>query len=75
MKNFSYKIAPFFVLGITIFIFIIGIIILSYILIFGALIGLVLFVIKWIRDKLSSKSVDERKKVSKSGRVIDHDDL
>ena len=75
MKNVLLKIAPFIVFGITIFIFIAGLVILSYILIFGSLIGLVLFAIKWLRDKLSAKSKPPAKEVEKRGRTIDHNDI
>ena len=76
MKNVFYKIAPFVVLGITIFIFIAGLIILSYILIFGSLIGLILFGINWLRNKLSAKStLPSKKNVEKKGRTIDHNDI
>jgi hypothetical protein len=74
MKNFLHKLMPFIVLGITIFIFIVGLIILSYILIFGALIGLFLFVAQWLREKLASqKSSKTPEKVEQKGRTIDHD--
>jgi hypothetical protein len=75
MRSFIYKIMPFIVLGITLFILIAGIIILSYVLIFGALIGLILFAVNWLRDKLSPKGPPVSKKVEKEGRIIDHDDI
>jgi len=75
MKSVFYKIAPFVALGITVFIFMAGLIILAYILIFGSLIGLILFGINWLRNKLSAKSQPPARKVEKKGRTIDHNDI
>jgi hypothetical protein len=75
MKNSLHKLTPFIIFGIMIFIFIAGLVILSYILIFGALIGLVLFVAQWLRDKLiSRKSSTLPTKTERKGRIIDHDE-
>jgi len=78
MKRFIHKIAPFFIFGIMIFIFVAGLIILSYILIFGALIGLILFAIQKLREKFFSQHSNpshKLKKVERKGRIIDHDDF
>ncbi len=57
---------PFLGLGIFIVLLFTGIIIFSYLLIFGAIVGLVLFILFWIYNKFTSKS-------KPSGRVVDHD--
>ena len=76
MKNFFQPVIPFIAFGITLFLLIAGIVILSYILIFGAFIGLVLFAIAWLREKISAKkTVKKPNPVEHKGRVIDHDDL
>lgn len=74
MKNSLHKLTPFIIFGIMIFIFIAGLVILSYILIFGALIGLVLFVAQWLRDKLISRKSNLPTKTERKGRIIDHDE-
>jgi uncharacterized membrane protein len=76
MKPFIHKLVPFIILGITLFIFIIGLVIVSYIFIVGALIGLVLFVAQWLREKFASQKISKMpKKVDKKGRTIDHDHI
>lgn len=76
MKSILAKIWPFIAFGIIIFILAIGFVILSYVLIFGAFIGLLLFAIQWLREKLSPKKPPKTpKNVEQKGRVIDHDDL
>ncbi len=70
MRAFLEKIIPFIFLGIMLVIFVVGIVLFSYLLIIGALVGLVLFAIAWLKEKLSpSKSVT---KVKKQGRIIEH---
>ncbi len=74
MGRFLAKIMPFFVLGLMIVIFVVGFVLLSYLLIFGALIGFVLFTIAWLREKLfPTKRITVTK--PKEGRIIDHDDI
>jgi len=69
MLNFMNRLIPFIVLGIILVIFIAGLILLSQLLILGAIVGLVLFILGWIKQTLFGK------KQHKKGRVIDHDDL
>jgi predicted lipid-binding transport protein (Tim44 family) len=76
MKNLVAKIIPFIALGITIFLLIAGFVILAYVLIFGALIGLILFGIRWLREKFSAKQSPQTfHEVEQKGRTIDHDDI
>jgi hypothetical protein len=75
MKLLLAKVWPFIALGITIVIFVAGIVILSYVLIFGALIGLILFAIQWLRNSLFAKKTPPPEKVEHKGRIIDHDDV
>lgn len=64
----------FIFLGIMIVILVLGIIFLSYLLILGAIVGVILFLIVWIKEQLFSKkkALQPRKK---SSHTIDHDDL
>jgi len=74
MKNVLAKILPFFFLGVMLVILFVGFVLLSYLLILGAVVGLVLFVIAWVREKLfPSKQLTKTDK-PKSGRIIDHED-
>lgn len=61
---------PFIYLGILIVLFVVGLVLLSYLLIFGAIVGLCLFAFTWLREKLFNN-----KENKKSGRTIDHDKL
>ncbi|MDR3478182.1 MAG: hypothetical protein P4M14_09155 [Gammaproteobacteria bacterium] len=73
MQNFFMRVMPFITFGIILVLLIVGIILLSYLLVFGALIGLALFGIAWLREKLfPSKNVSTE---VKQGRTIDHDEL
>lgn len=67
-EHFINMLIPFLGLGIFIVLLFTGIIIFSYLLVFGAIAGLILFVIFWIYNKLTSKT-------KPSGRVIDHDKI
>ena len=71
MQALFARLLPFFIMGMMIVIFVVGIIFLSYLLIFGALIGLVLFIITWVRQTFfPPKDVLPKKQ----GRIIEHDD-
>jgi len=75
MNNLLARIIPFLFLGIMLVILIAGLILLSYLLIWGAVVGLVLFLIAWLREKFfPPRHLTKIDKQSKSGRVIDHDD-
>ncbi len=72
MQSFLEKLLPFLIIGVMIVIFVVGIVFLSYVLIFGALVGLVLFAIAWIRQTFFPPK--DLTKPKKSGRTIEHDD-
>lgn len=73
MRALFTRLMPFLFLGITLVVFIAGMIVFSYVLIFGAVLGFVLFTIVWLKDKLfSSKTIAKRSPPS-SGRVIDQE--
>ncbi len=74
MKNFLGKLIPFIFLGMMLVIFVVGLILLSYLLIWGAIVGLVLFLIAWVREKLFPRKQLTQSKKPPSGRIIDHDD-
>lgn len=68
-----HRLIPFIFLGIALVAFAVGIFILSYLLLFGALVGLILFTITWVKELLTHKKKPEQPKKIK-GRVIDSDD-
>lgn len=71
MSNLFAMIVPFIVLGMFIVVFAFGLLLFIYLLIFGAIIGLFLFLIAWIKQKFfPSKKMTRRKT---SGRTIDHE--
>lgn len=75
MRSLLSKIAPFIFLGIAIVALVGGIILFSYLLFFGAIVGLALFVLAWARDKLfPNKKMTTFKENKPSGRVFDHED-
>jgi len=75
MKRFINQLIPFILLGIALAAFAFGIILLAYLFLFGALVGLVLFAVNWIRSKLfPPKTLPKVNKPPQSGRIIDSDD-
>lgn len=83
MKQSSPKllqtILPFLFLGVFIVLIVIGFVVFSYVLIIGAVIGLILFLISAIREKFQKvkrmpPNLNQYDKPSKhSGRTIEHD--
>jgi len=67
MQSLFARIIPFIFLGIMIVLLVAGVIILSYLLIAGAIIGLILFIIAWVRDRFFKHTSK-----SKHGRTLDH---
>ena len=61
------------VVGMVVFVtsFIVGLFIFSYFLIIGAIIGLILFIVAFIRLKIAQH---KRPKEPPSGRIIEHDE-
>lgn len=76
MQSFLSRIVPFIFLGIMIVLLVAGIIVLSYLLIFGALVGLILFTFAWIKDRFFNKKSNlPTTSKPRRGRTIDHRDL
>ncbi len=76
MGSLITRIIPFIFLGVMIVLLVAGIIVFSYLLMVGALIGLVLFAFSWIKNRLfRDKSNLPANPKTKTGRTIDHDDL
>lgn len=74
MQSFIARLLPFMFLGILLVLVVVGIILFSYLLLFGAMIGLILFVVAWIKGLfLPNKQKCPRGYQKKQGRIIDHD--
>jgi hypothetical protein len=72
MQTIFGRLVPFIFVGIMVVLFVVGLVIISYLLIFGALVGLCLFVIAWVREKLIRKNNYPEVKKNRNGRTIDH---
>lgn len=73
MQRIMNQIIPFIFIGIAMVAFAFGIMLLAYLFFFGAVIGMVLFLISLIRNKLfPPKAIVKPRK--KQGRIIDSDD-
>ena len=69
------RLIPFIFLGVMIVLFVVGIILFSYLLIFGAIVGMILFFITWVKEKLfPSKNIQYYQKPKKNGRTFEHDE-
>lgn len=70
MRDFFAKLIPFIMLGIALVAFAFGLMLLMYLLIFGAVVGFVLFTVAWIREKFfPSKEIVKREQ---KPRIYDH---
>jgi hypothetical protein len=69
MKSFLERFMPFLVIGVAIVVGIIGIFLLSYVIIWGAVIAGVLYLITWISNKFKKTPQAAEHK----GRTIDHE--
>lgn len=75
MNTLIARIIPFIFLGIALVALVFGLILLAYLFIAGAFVGLVLFAIAWIRDTyFSSKSLSKPNNTKRQGRTIEHED-
>lgn len=68
------KLVPFLLLGVAIVAFAFGLMLLTYLLFFGAIVGLFLFAINLIKQKFFTSREIARKEDKKTHRVIDHKD-
>jgi hypothetical protein len=67
MKRFLNRFIPFITLGVAIAVIIFGMMIFAYLLFFGALIGVTLYIFNVVKDKYFAPK-------KKPGRTIDSDD-
>ena len=74
MQRFLNRLVPFLLIGIALVAFAFGIILLAYLFLIGALVGLILFFIAWLRAKFFPKKTLSKPRSMKQGRTIDSDD-
>ncbi len=74
MNQLLSRLVPFIFLGIVIVALVAGVVLLSYLLILGSVVGLVLFLTAWIWERLSPTKKKLTKK-EKSGHTIEHKDI
>ena len=72
MQKFLERFMPFLVMGVALVVGIIGLFLLSYLLIWGALVAVILYFIAWIGEKIKGKS-NKVKKEAHKGRTIEHE--
>ena len=77
MPNILERIIPFVLAGIALVAFAFGLILLAYLFLIGAAVGLVLFIVTWIRQQILLRKIKNQEqllKKKKTGRIIDSDD-
>jgi len=70
--GFLGKLLPFFAMGIFLILGIVSLILVSYLLFLGCLIGFILFAIAWVKNRFFTKKHDPNP--LQQGRIYDHDD-
>jgi hypothetical protein len=74
MQRFLNQLIPFILIGIAIVAFALGIMLLAYLFLIGAIVGFVLFIAARIREKFFQPKKAIKRKDNKPGRIIDSDD-
>jgi len=74
MQNLARRLLPFFIAGIALVVMFFGMVLLAYLLIFGTIVGIVLFLINWIRDNFRGTKKSRPPTTKSQGRVIDSND-
>lgn len=76
MRNLMARLIPFFMLGIALVALFFGLVLLAYLFVFGALVGIVLFLINWVKVKFFPANTIVKREAHKqgSGNLIDHDE-
>jgi hypothetical protein len=72
MQKLISRLSPFIILGISLVALTFGLILLSYMFLFGAAVGIILYIINWIKQKYFTPTQPPAK--SRPGRTIDSDD-
>lgn len=73
MKKLFNQLVPFLCIGIATVAFVFGLMILAYLFLFGAIVGIILFIISWIKESFFQQK-GMTKRPPQQGRIIDTDD-
>ncbi len=68
MQAFIARLIPFIMLGVALVALFFGLMLLAYLLVFGAIVGLALFLVSWIKQRFFTKPSPGQD--NKSGRII-----
>lgn len=75
---FTAKLLPYIMIGLTIVLFVIGLVIFSYLLIIAAIVGFILFAINFIRTKFFKKEDQihtyHKDQEKQQGRIIEYEE-
>lgn len=74
LQQFFENIIPFFMLGISIALVVGLFILFSYVLVWGLLIGAVLWAISAIKSYFFTSNTTQKKAMHMKGRIIEHED-
>ena len=74
MDNFFARLMPFLMMGVALVAFAFGLLLLTYLFVFGALIGLGLFLISWVKQRFFPSKQIMKPPVERRGETIDHRD-
>lgn len=74
MRQLFNRLVPFIIAGITLVALAFGLVLLAYLFIFGAIVGMTLFLINWARNIIRQKRKSVPASNNKQGRVIDTND-
>ena len=74
MQKILARLLPFLMLVMMLGLFVVGLVVFSYLLVLGALIGIALFVVAWIKELFWRKNEKQPPEVTRIGRIIEHDD-
>lgn len=75
MQTLFSRIIPFIICGIIIVALIAGLVLLSYLLVLGAFVGLILFMLAWFKNKIFPPTTIVVTKPPKDGKTFDHNEF
>ena len=74
MQRLINLILPFLLIGIALGAFVLGIVLLAYLFLFGAFIGLTLLIIAWVKQTFFPRKTPVKPTQKQTGRIIDSDE-
>ena len=74
MPNLFRKLSPILILCLAVLLFGFGLMVMTYLILFGAIVGTVLYVANWIQARFLTPPKKKQAARPMQGRVIDSDD-